>query len=75
MPAWKKIAIAVLAALTVTVGGLGIVRPAAARPACSEEKEVLIDQYQTHALVFYGLGYYSLADYWWAKADAVIRNC
>ena len=71
----RRTVIASLAAAAVTVGTLAIVQPAAARPACSDRIEVLIDQYQTHAMVFYFLGYLSLADYWWNKADALIRSC
>ena len=67
----RRFAIALLAAATVTVGGLGIVPTASALPRSCDQVQPLINSYWATGWAYYSIGAYSYAYYWWGKADGL----
>ena len=71
----RGLAIAVLAAATVTVGSLAVPASASAMPmSCTVRKQLALSYYAT-GQVFYALGDDAHAYYWWGKAYGIVEGC
>jgi hypothetical protein len=69
------LAIAVLAAATVTVGSLAVPASASAMPmSCTVRKQLALSYYAT-GQVFYALGDDANAYFWWGKAYGIVEGC
>ena len=71
----RRLAIAVLAASTVTVGSLAIPAPASAMPMSCAVRYQLSRAYYATAQVFYALGDYTTAHFWAGKAYGIVEGC
>jgi hypothetical protein len=67
----RRIAIAALAAVTVTVGSLGPAPTASAAPRSCDELVRLVIAYQTAGWTYYVAGLHQWAFYWWGKAEVL----
>jgi hypothetical protein len=71
----KRVAIAVLAAATVTVGSLAVPSPASAMPMSCAVRYQLSRSYYATAQIFYALGDYPTAMYWVGKSYGIVEGC
>ena len=67
----RKLAITMLAAVTVTIGSLTIVPTASALPKTCAAVQQLVNQYWATGWAYYAMGMYSWAYYYWGKADGL----
>ena len=71
----RRLAIAALAATTVTVGSIATVPTASAMPmSCTVRKQLALSYYAT-GQVFYALGDDANAYFWWGKAYGIVEGC
>src|SRR5262245_2361493 len=71
----RKLAITMLAAVTVTIGSLSIVTTASALPReCTVVIQAAIDRYEAMGNLAYLAGLYELAYYYWNRADAIAHQ-
>lgn len=75
MARFKRLAIAVLAALTVAVGSLAVPASASAMPMSCTVRIQLARTYYATGQVFYALGDDANAYYWWGKAYGIVEGC
>ena len=71
----KRLAIAVLAAFTVSVGSLTLPSSASAMPMTCEVRYALSQSYYATAQIFYALGDYYTAHFWAGKAYGIMQGC
>ena len=69
MTRFRRLAIALLAAVTVTVGSLGIVPTVSAMPRSCDRIQTLVNVYWAAGLAFFSVGDYSTAYYWFGRSD------
>jgi hypothetical protein len=71
----RRLAIAFLAASTVTVGSLAIPATASAMPiSCAVRYQLALSYYAT-AQIFNALGDYATAMYWVGKSYGIVEGC
>ena len=75
MTRFRRFAIAVLAAATVTVGSIATVPTASAMPMSCFQKSLLARGYWSTGVAFWSIGAYEEATYWWGKADGIMVGC
>ena len=71
----RRLAIAVLAAFTVSVGSLTLPGSASAMPMSCTVRYALAESYYATGQVFYALGDYATAFYWVGKAYGIVEGC
>ena len=67
----RKLAITMLAAVTVGIGSLTIVPTASALPTTCAEVRQLVNMYWATGWAYYSIGAYAYAYYWWGKAEGL----
>jgi hypothetical protein len=75
MAGLRRLAIAVLAAATVAAGSLATTSSASAMPMSCTTRLALGATYIATGNVFYGVGSYQLASYWYGKAEGIMTGC
>ena len=71
----RSLAIAVLAAFTVSVGSLTLPAPASAMPMSCAVRQALSESYYATGQVFYALGDTATAFYWVGKSYGILEGC
>jgi hypothetical protein len=71
----RRLAIALLAASTVTVGSLALPATASAMSISCAARWQLSNSYWALGAAFYNLGDDAWAYYWWGKADSIVEGC
>jgi hypothetical protein len=71
----RRSAIAALAAATVTIGSLASAPTVSAMEMSCTQKYALYVAYYDAGMLFYGVGAYYQATYWWGRADQVLVGC
>ena len=69
----RRFAIAALSAATVTIGSLAATPTASAMPMSCTVSLALAETYIATGNVFYGLGAYQQANYWYGRAEGLIQ--
>ena len=69
----RRFAIAALAAATVTIGSLAAAPTASALPMSCTVSLALAQTYIATGNVFYGLGAYQQANYWYGRAEGLVQ--
>jgi hypothetical protein len=67
----RKLAITMLAAVTVAIGSFTITPMASALPRTCEERQQIINMYWSFGWAYYSIGDYAHAYYWWGKAEGL----
>jgi hypothetical protein len=71
----RRLAIALLAASTVTVGSLAAPATASAMPMSCAVRYQLSRSYYATGQIFYALGDYTTAFYWVGKSYGIVEGC
>jgi hypothetical protein len=69
----RKLAITMLAAITVATGSLTMVPKVSAQPRSCEETQQIVNMYWATGWAYYSIGAYAYAYYWWGKADGLAQ--
>ena len=71
----RRSAIAALAAATVTIGSLASAPIASAMEMSCTQKYALYVAYYDSGMLFYSVGAYQKAWYWWGRAEQIMVGC
>ena len=75
MPRFRSLAIALLAACTIAVGGLATPTTASAMPMTCEVRMAIASAYIATARIFLGVGNAVEAGYWAGRAAGIMDGC
>ena len=75
MSRFKRFTIAALAVVTVAVGSHATTPTASAMPMSCSVRLSLGKGYIATGDVFFALGYYQSASYWYGKAEGIMASC